>query len=270
MFESKQFLMQTAPVITGQNISNLTVGMKVKTSYDGSDLVFLIADKNHTGYPSNSVTLVTENILSKKCFDGRESNNTDVDRKNNGNNRYLYSNLLQWLNSSVVSGWYGAKHSTDSPPSIANTNSNPYDTVAGFLTGFGNNFINALQNTNCLTAKNTITDSGGSETITSKFYLASNTEVGLANENNIVEGVKLALFSDNASRIAKYSDTAFYWWLRTPYSLNSCGVRVVYSSGGSDYNLACGGDNGVRPFCNVLNTMQVSSTADTNGIYTIL
>ena len=270
MFGSKQFLMPTTPVVVGQPISNLVVGTKVKTTYNGSDLVFIVADKNHTGYPNNSVTLITESILFNKCFDSREVNSTDFNRRYNGNNRYLYSNLLQWLNSLSASAWYSAKHSTDSPPSSGNTNTNPYDTVSGFLTGFGNNFINALQNTACITAKNTVIDGGASETVTSKFYLASNTEVGLTNENNIVEGVKLALFSDNTSRIAKYNGNVCYWWLRTPYATNSCSVRIVYTSGGLDDNLAYNGDSGVRPLCNVLNTTQVNSTPDANGIYTIL
>ena len=56
-----------------------------------------MADKNHAGYPSNSVTLVTNQIIKMLCFDATEPSNGNSDRCNYGNNRYIYSNLRQWL-----------------------------------------------------------------------------------------------------------------------------------------------------------------------------
>ena len=78
------------------------------------------------------------------------------------------------------------------------------------------------------------------------MFLASTTEVGLANENGIAEGSKLALFSDNTSRLAYCTQAAidksnygsdpttsqaWYWWLRTPHSGYSYVVRYVNTSG---------------------------------------
>lgn len=66
----------------------------------------------------------------------REASNSNSDRKQYGNNRYQYSNLLQWLNSNAAAGaWYSAKHSADAPPTNANVwnNYNEYDAWAGFL-----------------------------------------------------------------------------------------------------------------------------------------
>ena len=102
-------------------------------------------------------------------------------------------------------------------------------------------------------AKNTVTDGGSYETFTAKMFLASTTEVGLANENGIAEGSKLALFSDNTSRLAYCTQAAidksnygsdpttsqaWYWWLRTPHSGYSYYVRYVSTSGALNNNNA--------------------------------
>ena len=100
-----------------KTLGSLTVGAKIEVpvlsayqSRFGSKIVFKIADKNHSGYPSNSVTLITEKIIQLMCFDAKEPSNSNSDRKQYGNNRYQYSNLLQWLNSNAAAGaWYSAK-----------------------------------------------------------------------------------------------------------------------------------------------------------------
>ncbi len=227
-----------------KTLGSLTVGAKIEVpvlsayqSRFGSKIVFKIADKNHSGYPSNSVTLITEKIIQLMCFDAKEPSNSNSDRKQYGNNRYQYSNLLQWLNSNAAAGaWYSAKHSADAPPTNANVwnNYNEYDAWAGFLAMLDPKFVAELLTTTQTVARNTVTDGGSYETVTSKMFLPSTTEVGLANENNIAEGTLLALFSNDASRVAyptaqcvsnsEYKDANFstskgwYWWLRTPYS----------------------------------------------------
>ena len=116
-----------------QALSALAVGALVKdtgTLYNGKPIVWKIADKGHTGYPSGSVTLITEKIISLKCFDAIESGNSDSNRKSYGNNRWIYSNIRQWLNSGASAGaWYSAQHSADAPPTNANvwSNYNEYD-----------------------------------------------------------------------------------------------------------------------------------------------
>ena len=60
-----------------QLLSNLPVGAKVKdlnTKYYGKSIVFQIIDKNHPGYPANSVTLITERIITLKAFDAKAFN----------------------------------------------------------------------------------------------------------------------------------------------------------------------------------------------------
>ena len=134
-------------------LSSLAAGALVKdtgTLYNGKAIVWKIADKNHAGYPANSVTLITERIISLKCFDAKESGNSDGNRKSYGNNRWIYANIRQWLNSQAAAGqWYSAQHGQDAPPSNANVwdNYNEYQQEAGFLAGFSANFLAALLTT---------------------------------------------------------------------------------------------------------------------------
>lgn len=279
-----------------QSISNLAVGAKIEVpvlsayqSRFGAKLVFKIADKNHSGYPANSVTLITEKIIQLMCFDAIEANNSNSDRKQYGNNRYLHSNLLQWLNSNAAAGaWYSAQHSADAPPTNANvySNYNEYDAWAGFLAMIEPKFVAELLDTTQTVVKNTVTDGGSYETVTSKMFLASTTEVGLANENSIAEGSLLALFSNDASRVAyptsecvsnsEYTNSSFatskgwYWWLRTPNSSNARYVRRVGTDGALSILNAYYGLGGVRPLCNLSSSILVSDTTNSDGNYEII
>ena len=274
-------------------LSSLAVGATIEVpvkaafqSYLGKTVVFKVADKNHSGYPANSVTLITDKIPFLLAFDAIEASNSDSNRRSYGNNRYSLANLLQWLNSNAAAGkWYSAKHSADAPPTAANvwSSHNPYSDKAGFLAMLDDRFVAALLETTVTVAKNTVTDGGSYETVKAKMHLPSTTEVGLTNENNIAEGVKLALFSDNTSRLAyptaecvknsTYTNTslntsaAWYYWLRTPYSGNSYSVRYVISSGALNYNLACNGSWGVRPLCNLNSSILVSDSTNAKGNY---
>lgn len=266
-----------------KKLSTLGVGttfeVPVKSAYRsflGDYVVFKMADKNHSGYPSGAITLITDKIIALLCSDAKEPNNSDSNRRSYGNNRHIHSNILQWLNSNAAAGkWYSAKHGQDAPPLSANVwdNVNPYDTWAGFLAMLDDDFVAALMTTTLTVAKNTVTDGGSYETFTAKMFLASTTEVGLANENGIAEGSKLALFSDNTSRLAYCTQVAidksnygsdpttsqaWYWWLRTPYSGYSYYVRSVHTSGALGNDYACGGYRGVRPLCNLKSDILVS------------
>ena len=274
-------------------LSSLAVGATIEVpvkaafqSYLGKTVVFKVADKNHSGYPANSVTLITDKIPFLLAFDAIEASNSDSNRRSYGNNRYSLANLLQWLNSNAAAGkWYSAKHSADAPPTAANvwSSHNPYSDKAGFLAMLDDRFVAALLETTVTVAKNTVTDGGSYETVKAKMHLPSTTEVGLTNENNIAEGVKLALFSDNTSRLAyptaecvknsTYTNTslntsaAWYYWLRTPLSGNSYHVRNVISSGALSNSGAYGGNGGVRPLCNLNSSILVSDSTNAKGNY---
>ena len=270
-------------------LSSLAAGALVKdtgTLYNGKAIVWKIVDKNHAGYPANSVTLITERIISLKCFDAKESGNSDGNRKSYGNNRWIYANIRQWLNSQAAAGqWYSAQHGQDAPPSNANVwdNYNEYQQEAGFLAGFSANFLAALLTTTHTVGKAQV-DGGGTESCTDKIFLATCTEVGLSGD--VTAGSKLAIFSNDASRQAKptaeavskseYTDSSlnanspWYWWLADAYASNSCSVRYVYSSGALYWYSAYDGCRGVRPLCNIKSDILVSDNPDSDGAYTII
>lgn len=270
-------------------LSSLAAGALVKdtgTLYNGKAIVWKIADKNHAGYPANSVTLITERIISLKCFDAIESGNSDSDRKRYGNNRWIYANIRQWLNSQAAAGqWYSAQHGQDAPPSNANVwdNYNEYQQEAGFLAGFSANFLAALLTTTHTVGKAQV-DGGGTESCTDKIFLATCTEVGLSGD--VTAGSKLAIFSNDASRQAKptaeavskseYTNSSlnanspWYWWLADAYASYSYSVRFVYSSGALLWDDAYNGIRGVRPLCNIKSDILVSDNPDSDGAYTII
>ena len=272
-----------------QSISALPVKAKVKdtsTTYYGVPIIWEIGDKNHAGYPANSVTLVAANILKLACFDAKESGNSDSSRRNYGNNRYSLSNLRQWLNK-AGSPWYQAQHGADTAPTNANvwSNYNEYDDEAGFLTGFSAQMLAAILNTTLTVAKASV-DGGGSETVTDRVFLLSKAEVGLGAENGVSEGSTLAMFSDNASRQCRPTAQAvsnseyktsslsasqyWYYYLRSPSASDSSYVRRVSSVGSLGSNYAYHGDLGVRPALNLSSSILVSDSPDSDGAYTIV
>lgn len=270
-------------------LSTLPVGAKVVdkgTKYNGNPITWLVGGHNH--YAQGQTALVSEKIITLKPFDAIEASNTDSNRRTNGNNRYSVSNIRQWLNSDKVS-WYSPQHSADAPPNNANVWSavNDYDTEAGFLTNFSKGMRSALVATPLTTAKNNVTDGGGSEVVNDKVFLLSNTEVGLANENSIAEGKLLPLFSNDASRVAyptaeavaksEYKDETnlvaskpWNYWLRSPYASYSEVARGVYVSGGLYSRYAYVGDKGARPAINLSSDVLVSDTPNGNGEYELI
>ena len=255
----------------------------VNTKYNGAVIRFVVGKK-----ATDRVGLVTERIIALKAFDAKEPSNSNNDRKNYGNNRASVSNILLWLNSAAAAGgWYTAQHSADAPPTSANvwSSHNPYDTEAGFLSFFEPEFRAALLDDTITVAKNTVTDGGGSEQITRKVRLLTETEVGLGNENGIAEGTQWPLFTDNNSRkayptaeaVSKSTYTSsslsatqpWYYWLLTPYAGNAHSARYVSSGGGLGRDSAWRGYFGVRPALFLAPGTLVSDTTDTDGAYII-
>lgn len=267
-------------------MSTLPVGAIVKsvnTKYNGAVIRFIVGHQ-----ASDRVKLVTERIISLKCFDAKESSNPNSNRASYGNNRYSQSNIDQWLNSAAAAGgWYSARHSYDAPPNNANvwSNYNEYQAEAGFLNGFEQDFIDALLDDTITIAKNTVTDGGGSESITRKVRLLTETEVGLGNENGIAEGTQWTYFNSAARRQAyptaeavsksEYTNSSlsstqyWWWWLATPYAGDAYNARNVLSDGSLGRDYAYDGRYGVRPALFLAPDTLVSDTTDTDGAYII-
>ena len=282
-----------------QALSNLAVGSKVKfgkyqvNTEDAQPIIWTIVAKNHSctpAYPENAITLHATEFLDLRCFDARESSNSNSDRNSYGNNRYSVSNLDQWLNKDAAGGaWYSAAHSADhSPDTTAGTGGygTQYAARPGFLNGFTDDEKAAILSTTIRVVKPSV-DGGSYEDIVRKVFLPSTTEVGLANENNIAEGAAWGYYTSNTARIGYVTQqcfsntpssskpwsksTAWYWWLRTPYYSRDERGRVVMGDGSLGINDGVFyGKYGVRPALNLSSTLSVSDTTDADGCYTFV
>lgn len=195
---------------------------------------------------------MTKQVIDLRTFDGKESTNTDSNRKNYGNNNWQYSNIEQWMNSDQAN-WYSAQHSYDAPPSKDNcyhyskgTTYNAYDTHKGFLYYWSNEEKALLKDMTITLANNTASDGGGSYTWTGKVWLPTYTQMGGGQNNSISEGEAFSKFTDNASRIkslhdmvkanneyAKVNNSSGNWWHWTSsaHPSYSRSVRGVFSGG---------------------------------------
>lgn len=285
-----------------QLISNLAVGARIKYGkyqVENSSvlpIIWKVIDKNHAGYPSNSVTLLTDEIIDQRGIDAKEPSNADPGRASKGSGRYRTSNLRQWLNSNgAANAWWVAQNLSDGTLNTNNHDATPddagmsqptgYDDIKGFLANFTASELSEILDTTLDVTKNVVTDGGSYETVTDKVFLLSNTEVGFPNQNGIAEGTLFSIFDSNESRTALmtpqlYSDglssqypgsilVPWQWWLRTSYTSNSYQTRLVLTDGSMDFYSAYYGQFGVRPAVNLSSDILVSDNVDSDGCYVV-
>lgn len=267
-----------------QSISDLPVGAKVYFgTHFGVPIVWVIAEKGHSGYPENSVTLVTDKMIRYIYMDNAEPSNKNSDRQASGNNNYAVSNIRQWLNSAGAAGaWYTAKHSKDASP-IAGQFGNDYLNSDGFLRAFSAQEQNAILPTSYFFRKPDY-DGGGEETLTDKVFIPSAAEIGLATDwQSSVEGSLIEWFeSQNNLRCTGTAEAAKnnnstvwsigkYWMVRTAESEYAENSYAVYMDGAQfKGRSAANSPVGLRPLCNLSKDTKVSDTADSSGIYTLI
>lgn len=281
-----------------QALSNLPIGAKVKYgkhSVNGEipePIIWTIVDKNHTGYPSNSVTLNTTQIIDVRAFDASEPNNPNANRVTYGNNNYQVSNLDQWLNKSDADGkWYQAAHAYDYPPlTVPGSGESSYVERPGFLHFFtGQERASLLNTTLKVLIPRIDTNAGTIQTISRKVFLLSLPEVGLGTENSVSDGTAIAYFT-SATRAKTITDQVYdhttqlsthlpssrsgchYWWLRTPNyadTFNIAGVFNTTTGTRGDYT-AQTSNIGVAPAINLSSSLKVTTTTDEDGCYTFV
>ena len=237
----------------GQLLSSLASGTKVKLGkWNNTDLQWKVARDTS----DQSIRLVLEptsvSLLGNKMWDNKEPSNSNSNRRSYGNNRYIYSNIHQWLNATKATSWYTAQHSTDAEPD--------YSSQAGFLSGWSENHIAALDRAT-LTVSRSSTDGGGTETFVSRVALMSTTELGL--ESGTGNG-RLDIFNSNGDRA-----TGSVYWTRTPHPSSPNYVRPVSTTGElytfNNAYYACG----VRPLCSPKSTALVSLEMDGDNCYIV-
>lgn len=233
---------------TGQKtIGELELDDKIKFGfYENQFLTWAVKDTltKKEGFISVACDQNLGNIQFDAPENASDNANPITARKNQGNNRYLYSAVRQIINSDQAKGaWWTKQHDYDVAPSYLNQK-------AGFLSEFTDYEKEILyqRKLKCVLDTN---DGGGSETMTDKMWLASSYEVGLevtvpTENTHVFDG-----FTDNTSR--SYTSN---WWLRTVQDANSAnpksasGVRIVSASGAMG-SFAAYNSIAARPFCSL-------------------
>lgn len=233
---------------TGQKtIGELELDDKIKFGfYENQFLTWAVKDTltKKEGFISVACDQNLGNIQFDAPENASDNANPITARKNQGNNRYLYSAVRQIINSDQAKGaWWTKQHDYDVAPSYLNQK-------AGFLSEFTDYEKEILyqRKLKCVLDTN---DGGGSETMTDKMWLASSYEVGLevtvpTENTHVFDG-----FTDNTSR--SYTSN---WWLRTVQDANSANpksassVRTVGASGALS-SFAANINVAARPFCSL-------------------
>ena len=114
-------------------------------------------------------------------------------------------------------------------------------------------------------------------TITRQIFLLSLTELGISHANANVEGVAIPYFSSNTTRIAKYNNSPFYWWTRSPFiNVDKTAAQAIDVDGDRMISqLAVTNDWGARPaFCFPSNAVvtddgEITGEVDNSGVMLI-
>ena len=185
-------------------LGNKAVGDIVKIKENGVDVNYIVV---HKGKPSDmyddscdGVWLLREKTHSKRAWHGTSSSDSANDYENSEIEAWLNGDFLNTIDEKIRA--------------VIKTVKIP------FKKGLGNASTGVYSGTNGLSCKT---------------FLLSGYEVGFTQSDNQylpVDGANLSYFSDNNSRIGKDStDTAVYWWLRSPDTINSARVCFVRTDG---------------------------------------
>lgn len=239
----------------GQPISNLASRSTLKLgSWNGTPLKWTVCRDTQDQSVRLVLTAESVNVLGNKQFDAPEPNNSNSDRRSYGNNRYIWSNIHQWLNSTKgANQWYTAQHGADAPPD--------YQNQVGFLNGWATNELDALEFADWMVTKSSV-DGGGSESFKSRITLLSTTDLNFENGTG---GRRLDIFNSDSDRTIGRE-----YWCRNPYPSYAYYVRYVGSSG-SLHNLNSASiSSGVRTLCKPLSNTLVSIETDSEGCFTLI
>lgn len=265
-----------------QKLSNLPIGALVKFgkhqvgSETATSIIWMVADKNHSGYPSNSVTLITQKIIDLRPYDARENLGSESDF--NGGINYRISNLNQWLNSTAAAGgWYSRQHNNDTSPNAENTRyGTQYTDRPGFLYNFTpDERLSLLPTTLVVQEHTSVSDSVTAkvfipslwETIGSHTYDDGSTQLACFKAGVVTCGLTSQALSNTTSS-DKPSSTSVNWKYMTR-STHHLYTYAVSATGTSERGYPNEGNRGLRPMVNLSADAKISDLPDTDGCYTI-
>lgn len=266
-----------------QKLSNLPIGALVKFgkhqvgSETAQPIIWLVVDKNHSGYPSNSVTLIAQKIIDIRPYDAIEAPRNDNDYTK-GSVNYGESNINMWLNSSAGAGaWYAAVNKYDRPPTNANI---VYDTGYADKPGFLYNFTTDERTALLPTTLTVQVSQEVSTSVTSKVFIPSLWEtIGTHKYNDgstrfeyfkssvVTCGITSQALT-NTSSTSKPASTSVNW----KYMTRSTAVDYVHcvsATGLSVGDYPGYGDKGLRPVINLSSELKMSNGTDGDGCYNV-
>lgn len=178
-----------------------------------------------------------------------------IHRARYGSNNYLQSGVRQYINASTAANtWWQPQTIFDRPYSQRTQNGKLMKLNQDMVSVLAKPEIQSRTNNYFETTSldgTTFTLSANYTITTDKMFLLSPMEVGLTTTDTTV-GTTLDYYIDatNDKRIKyrKSDNTAYYWWLRTPYPTVASGVRRVYSSGALN-SVSAINSLGVAPAC---------------------
>ena len=263
-----------------QLLSNLPLKALVKFgkhsvgSEAAQPIVWMIADKNHSGYPSNSVTLITEKIIDLRAYDIIE------EALIYGNPDYKLSNINQWLNSDAgANNWYTPSHSGDSAQSsTGDYYGTEYKKRPGFLYNFTlEERFHILQTTvPYLAGENAVSN------IVTRVFLPSAMEI--RGYQSVADGSsRFACFTNLTEARSTLTNQAFTYstarekpdpidetWNYWTRIANGSYVTTVDHNANAMSEEPRDGTVGVRPVLNLSATVKISDTPDSDGCYTLI
>lgn len=239
-----------------KTIADLPSKTKVKLGkYGSKDLIWLTTKNNaQEQFLILSPESTAVSPFAGMMLDNAEPTNPNSARKKSGSNRYIQSNLHQWLNSDKAAGeWYTAQHEYDAPPDYAN--------IRGFLYEWSDVEKVALMNRQWKVDKAKL-DGSGSETFFAKVVIPSIVELGYTTYDS---SEFLDIFKTDDDRVCNDKN----WWLRSPYTDYDDTNVLVYQYG-SKYQYPVIQKHLVRPLVNIDPYTPVSESPDSDGCYTLM
>jgi len=204
------------------------VGNQDTSDFAGTNIQVFASPTTFTATETVALTEVTEDTATGTYL-GATDGTGDVNHYQRmflGYNRYKYSALRQWLNSSAEVGeWWTKQNKWDRAPSQLNT-------YAGFLAGYSEDFIAAMKPIKVQHSTNTVTDSGVTDVMYDKVFLPSLEQMYITPQISGIEGEAWDFYKQLAAangRTGKYAQWQTYAELKS-YALNaktsSCYVRL--------------------------------------------
>lgn len=273
-----------------KTMSSLAIGdkvaLKVKEEWRhvlGEEIIMQVADKNHTGYPSSTVTFATEKAIAYFAFDAKESKFT------NGSADFKTSNIYQWLNSTGAAGeWFTPMTTADIAPISGKIQALPYADLPGFLAMVEPSFAKRITETSIASYPNSATY------FNVKMFLPSGFEFSSKAQYKI--GATLSLYKDTANIITYIPDAVQSYYksktgseipnlltgnkgkyqnalTRDAMSITSVSnalVNVCGSTGDTSGYVYPYKEYAVRPVCNFSSSFRVTDSPRADGIYETL